>query len=560
MILRWFLFGILVFLSACAGPSVKEKSTVENRAPSTVNVGEAPKTLAEVMKSDWLAISMESDSVKKHAMELAEQCIKDAKTASLPALRQKEKKECRNKTPYCGVYRQIIRTKTAKPRRKKEKLVGAIDSRAHKIFAWLKAGKFNFVSRHDERYTNQALALFTDAAALDAVVEALRKKNSCAHTKVAYLIGAKVEEYFPAEKARKQAQALYKIGADCRVRDFSERAQYRLALQYIWDKNFAAAFPYLQKLTKARTEEYRVRGLYWFIKSGKASDKEREAALEVLRSRYPFQLHSLLLLRGKGEAPFKITEDSLVRARSQKQHWLNAVMRASEALIELGHPELARHALTRVGLPALRSEPEFQLYYCYLLNRTGAYALKFSTLSVLFQREPEFLSRAALRLHFPSRDVVAKASAHHSVNELLLFSLIRQESKFDEDARSHAGAVGLMQILPATAKKIDEEVSEISLFEPEQNLRLGIQYLQQLLSQFDDDVELALAAYNAGPHRVDDWLRRYPMEDRVLFLDLIPFRETRRYVATIAGSYYWYNSVYGSAESVVGHGFKTWGK
>lgn len=559
--LRWALFAVFVFLVACAGQSSNvDANGVLKRVPSAIQSDGAAKMLSDIMKTDWLALDLESDSVKKHALAEAAVVIDDAKNASLKKLHERQAVECRNKTPYCGVYRQILRAKRAKPRGKKEVLVREVDARTKKIAALFSAGKFSSISSYDERYINRALAQFSDHKSITPIVESILKKRGCAYTKVSYLLGAKVEEYFPELEARNQAKALYKFGADCGVRDFSERAQYRLSLQYIWDKDYAAAFPYLKKLTKARTEEYRVRGLYWFVKSGKGSEKENEEALEALRTRYPFQMHSLLLTNANGGAPFKISEDSSVLARSKKAHWLNAVMRAGESLLQLGHPELARYALTRVGIPALRTEPEFQLYYCYLLNRAGAYALKFSTLSVLFQREPELRSRAALRLHFPSRDVVKKMSANHSLDELLLFSLIRQESKFDEDARSHAGAVGLMQILPSTAKKLEEDVSEVSLFEPEQNLRLGIQYLQQLLKEFDDDVELALAAYNAGPHRVEDWLKRYPKEDRVLFLDLIPFRETRRYVATIAGSYYWYSSVYGSSDSVAGRGFKAWGK
>ena len=75
-------------------------------------------------------------------------------------------------------------------------------------------------------------------------------------------------------------------------------------------------------------------------------------------------------------------------------------------------------------------------------------------------------------------------------------------------------------------------------------MRIGTQFFSKMLERFDGNVEFALAAYNAGPERVDEWRKRYPVSDRLLFLDLIPFKETREYVASIARNYYWYTRLY----------------
>jgi soluble lytic murein transglycosylase len=131
------------------------------------------------------------------------------------------------------------------------------------------------------------------------------------------------------------------------------------------------------------------------------------------------------------------------------------------------------------------------------------------------------------------------------IDPLLIASLIRQESGFNENARSRVGAAGLMQIMYPTARSM-EKVSKKSLYEPNTNVRLGVRYFFGLLKKFDMDVELALAAYNAGPDKVTDWVRRYPVENRILFLDLIPFAETRNYVALIVRNYVWYQYLYGN--------------
>jgi soluble lytic murein transglycosylase len=110
--------------------------------------------------------------------------------------------------------------------------------------------------------------------------------------------------------------------------------------------------------------------------------------------------------------------------------------------------------------------------------------------------------------------------------------------------------MGLMQLMPATARMFGGIRRKADLYKPEANVRVGTRYFSYLIERYSGDVELALAAYNAGPSRVDEWLKRYPVGSRMLFLDMIPFRETREYVASIARNYYWYKLLYaGSAQS-----------
>ncbi len=552
----WFLI-FAVSLFGCAAGEPLAKSEIPPEAKPIQNAP-LPTSLGTVVARDWLAIAGDTKPVRDRALKIAQKAIDDSDHATLASLRAAQTRECKEHSPYCGVYRQLVRLK-AGTKRKTQKETAA-DPKVARILVYLKSGKFAPVRRFDERFTNLALAQISDRAFLDSLSAKLLAQHGCSAAKLTYLVGAKLEEFLPDQQFRERIEKIYDTVGNCHERDFSERAQFRAALFHIWDKKIDLALPYLRKLQHARNDAYHVRGIYWFLKSDKISAEERKKALDTLRRHYPFQLHSLLALRGETESPFEIADDSTVsfRTKKQKQHWLNAVFRSGEALLQLGRPDLARFALARVGIPVLRTEPEFQLYYAYLLNRAGAYALKFSTLGALFQHQPSFLSRAALKLHFPERAVVNKISQNSPVDELLLYSLIRQESKFNPEARSQAGAVGLMQILPSTAKKMEEDITESQLFEPEQNIRLGAQYFRQLMDRYKGDVELALAAYNAGPDRVDDWLKRYPVTDRILFLDLIPFRETRQYVASIAGNYYWYNHVYGRTNSVAGRGFKAW--
>ena len=130
------------------------------------------------------------------------------------------------------------------------------------------------------------------------------------------------------------------------------------------------------------------------------------------------------------------------------------------------------------------------------------------------------------------------------VNPYIVMALIRQESAFNEKARSPAGAMGLMQLLPKTARLFNRGKWRTNLYDPASNVKIGSRYFAFLLRLYHGDTELALAAYNAGPKHVDSWLKRYTVTDRALFLDLIPFRETREYVASIARNYIWYMTLY----------------
>jgi hypothetical protein len=117
--------------------------------------------------------------------------------------------------------------------------------------------------------------------------------------------------------------------------------------------------------------------------------------------------------------------------------------------------------------------------------------------------------------------VVQKYARQYGVDQDLVWAVIRQESGFNSRAVSPKGAMGLMQLMPGTAAML----GVTDAFDVEQNIAGGIKYLERCLSQFNQDVGLALAAYNAGPNNV------------VKYQGCPPFAETRQYVATVLSAY-----------------------
>ena len=159
------------------------------------------------------------------------------------------------------------------------------------------------------------------------------------------------------------------------------------------------------------------------------------------------------------------------------------------------------------------------------------------------------------RLAYPApwHELVIAASEEFEVPPLLLLALARQESAFEPDVISPAGAVGLTQVIPPTGVQIAAVLDEswtrpASLTEPETSLRYGAAYLSAQLEAFDGNVFAALAAYNAGPSNARRWLDAQLLPGADGYVQTIDFEGTRRYVTTVIEQYAWYRYLYEVAE------------
>ncbi|MBZ5497558.1 MAG: transglycosylase SLT domain-containing protein [Acidobacteriia bacterium] len=185
---------------------------------------------------------------------------------------------------------------------------------------------------------------------------------------------------------------------------------------------------------------------------------------------------------------------------------------------------------------------------CYGMSRI--YQSKdnfFGAISTLRRAFPDYLDLPSASLPdevwdilFPVRhfNLVAQHALRNHLDPDLVLALIRQESAFQESARSKANARGLMQVLPSTGRILAREAgiaryTVSRLYNPETNVALGTRYLASLLQRYGGKVELALAAYNAGDNRVDRWLQEFGDVNVAEFVERIPFSETRGYVKQV---------------------------
>lgn len=144
----------------------------------------------------------------------------------------------------------------------------------------------------------------------------------------------------------------------------------------------------------------------------------------------------------------------------------------------------------------------------------------------------------SLRFPTPYRDRVDHYSRLNHLEPHVTYAIVRKESAFRADAVSPVGALGLMQVMPQTGKQVARRLkvrspSRSALLDVDTNLKLGGAYLRAMLDQYDGNLVLAAAAYNAGPHRVADWLDRNAGLPPAVWIEAISFYETRDYVKSI---------------------------
>lgn len=198
------------------------------------------------------------------------------------------------------------------------------------------------------------------------------------------------------------------------------------------------------------------------------------------------------------------------------------LLEAAQAAVDGGHVGAAI-VTVRLVYPQLESRPFAQVPHDVWLT---AYAL-------------------------PFKSSIRHWSAHAGVDPMLVAGLIRQESAFEENARSNQNALGLMQLEPKTARLLARQAkirySQPRLFEADYNVRLGTLYLAGLRKQFGS-IEVALAAYNAGEDHVAEWTEGQTYREPAEFVDSIPFTETREYVEIVSRNAGIYRKLYGAPD------------
>jgi len=347
-----------------------------------------------------------------------------------------------------------------------------------------------------------------------------------------------------------------------------------LVLQSLWKagwlllqkENPEAAVRTWQRLeTFKPTSPWSEKALYW---RGKALERRgkpdlAEETFRRLRQEFPAAYHTQLAigsgaspLPNKGFSPIPDVPPALPPSaagppgearnlRLEKGKLLSRLNLFAEALEELEATERNGGAGQEMRLEVSRLFREMGEYHRSNLLVRRNFALR--PLAASLSPRDHSLYLLAYPLGNPLW--INKYAESRNLDPALLSAVILEESRFDSQALSVAGARGLMQIMPGTGKDIAKSLKvrpygDQNLYDPELNIRFGSWYLARLLEEFGGKAHLAVAAYNAGPRAVRDWLARFPGLAEDEFVERIPYVETRNYVVRVLTSQQVYKILY----------------
>jgi soluble lytic murein transglycosylase len=349
------------------------------------------------------------------------------------------------------------------------------------------------------------------------------------------------------ESGSQRAEALWRVGW----------VQYRTA-------RYSEAAETFKMVTDTQVGPFETQALYWLARASElAKEEDARDSYSRVCQRQLYSYYCQLAARRTGMQPAAPPQVVPVSAGGGE----------SFTLPENRRPEIERHPAYRravelkiLGLTqdAARElatlteqygrDDEVLLALSALLNDVGAYYPALRLAKVHFRDKLErggVESTSALwTVAYPTGLLPAiQAQGVTQVDPYLAAALIREESQYDEKAVSIVGAIGLMQLMPLTANQVAQRfgfsgVDREDLFDPDTNIRLGVRYLGQLLDQFSGNMAYAVAAYNAGPTAVANWIAMHRGREEDEFIELIPYQETRLYVKRVLRSYGEYRRLY----------------
>lgn len=323
------------------------------------------------------------------------------------------------------------------------------------------------------------------------------------------------------------------------------------------------SFEQMRELVKDPADKSRAR--FWLARSLEKLGKNEEAnqELQTLIKEDPLGYYGVIAVRELGQtfpslksaskeleglSLFSIKElDPQLRLTAE---WLITVQEksAAEKIITTAADDLRKRNIT---------SEETWLAVSSAYARTGLYLPLFSAIGALPPEVKDRLLADHPDLLFPQpfNEIIDNASQKSGTPREFIYSIIRQESAFNPEARSPADAFGLMQLLPSVARQLAKEnnleYSEAAdLFKPEVNVPLGAFELKTLMKKYNDQFILAVSGYNANDSAIKGWLKTRYRADSVEFIEEVPYEETRAYIKLVMRNYVFYQRLLNTSENI----------
>ena len=343
----------------------------------------------------------------------------------------------------------------------------------------------------------------------------------------------------------------------------SQRAEglWRVGWVYYRTGRYREAGESLRALAEQHDSEFEPQALYWMARAGEQYQQpEVQEYYRKLCQRHRFTYYCQLarerMKTSPGlEAPLDVSMVS-AETSTEGQPTAAVITRADIAqqtayrrAIELKTLGLDGDAAHEVAVLTERysREPDALVALSTMLNEVGAYHQALRLARARFRDQLErtggTFAPTLWNVAYPTGLLpTIKLQCAKEVDPYLIAAIIREESQYDVKAVSRVGAIGLMQVMPATANTVAQRVGlpalgREDLFDQETNIRIGVHYVEQLLEQFSGNLVYTIASYNAGPLAVGNWIAQYRGQGQDEFVELIPYQETRQYVKRVLRTY-----------------------
>ncbi len=318
-------------------------------------------------------------------------------------------------------------------------------------------------------------------------------------------------------------------------------------LSLTFKKDPKTAYEYFSNMfLEVRTPISKARASYWAGKSAKSLGDLNSLKIWYERAAsYPATFYGQTALRELNEELYMPVQNFNINKKVFEEYKNKELVKVLILLLQVNEPKLAR--VFAMHLVSEASNTKDILMLCNILRDFNKISL-----SIFAGKKAIYNNIYIPNLNFPLPDKeLLKTIENNTVIPLpVTLAITRQESAFDVKAKSRAGARGLMQLMPRTAritaKKNNYKYKRIYLTsKPSYNVKIGSIYFKEMLDKYNGSYALALAAYNAGPSRVKRWLKTYgdPRKkqiDPVTWMELIPISETRNYVQRVVEGIYMY--------------------
>jgi len=325
-----------------------------------------------------------------------------------------------------------------------------------------------------------------------------------------------------------------------------QTAFWEIAWQSYQAGDLKTAADYFKKQLDNKNK--RERALYWYARTLAAGGDKTGAgkAFDALLAEYPLAYYTLTY---RNDTNQKDPEAFSLNNNLKEMLPVPSGFEKAKTLIALGfYEEAAKEISWSRNRKTDNSADLPGLARLYLEMGDFHRASSLARPEHLRKMERNSLAEWGMAYPLAFRELVAGNAAESKIAESLIYSIMRAESNYSPSALSPAGAVGLLQVMPATAAAIAKSGNGkgISgrLTRPEFNIRLGVKHLKDLLEIYDGDLVMTVAAYNAGSGNVGRWIKKFGKLPSDLFIENIPFPETREYVKNVLAGIEIYRRLY----------------